>query len=103
MLLKLLQSMPSEPVKKPEEDKSELCKVSGRPLEVVCVDCHERICTNCALFGAHKNHDIRSEEEICNETQVRAEYLMEMFELMETNFDSLTEKVSLLMFKLRIK
>ena len=66
-----------------EEPATDKCKEHGRQIEVVCVDCRERICTNCALFGSHKNHDIRSEEEIRNETQVRGEYLMEMYEIME--------------------
>ena len=50
-----------------------------RKLEIICVDDKQRICANCALFGNHKNHDIRMEEEIMNEINVRTECLMEMF------------------------
>mmetsp|Transcript_13628 Transcript_13628/g.21334 ORF Transcript_13628/g.21334 Transcript_13628/m.21334 type:complete len:85 (-) Transcript_13628:1528-1782(-) len=37
------------------------CPVHRRKLEIICITCKERICSNCALFGNHKNHDIRME------------------------------------------
>ena len=39
--------------------KEELCKEHGRKIEIICIQDRTRICANCALFGAHKNHDIR--------------------------------------------
>jgi hypothetical protein len=77
-LFKLLSSMQDHP-----ESNDSLCAAHGRQLEVICMDCMKRICTNCALFGDHKNHDIRSEEEIRTETKVKFEYMTEMYEIMD--------------------
>jgi hypothetical protein len=60
-------------------DTGEMCPSHNRPLEVICVDHKKRICTNCALFGDHKNHDIRMEEELLTEIASRTELLIEMF------------------------
>ncbi len=59
-----------------------LCATHKRKLEVVCVLCKERICTNCALFGKHRGHDIRTEEEIFKEISERADYLIEMYDVL---------------------
>lgn len=56
-----------------------------RKLEIICLDDHERICSNCALFGQHKNHYIRMEAEVLNEIEVRTECLIEMYEMVEQN------------------
>lgn len=45
-------------------EKFPKCKVHGKPLEMICIDHKERICTNCALFGEHKSHLIKPVEEI---------------------------------------
>ena len=45
----------------PQQD---LCPIHGKPLDVICVTCKERTCSNCALFGAHKGHDVRPEQEV---------------------------------------
>lgn len=62
-----------------------MCKIHQRKLEIICIDDKERICSNCALFGKHKNHDIRMETDVLNEIQVRTECLMEMYEMIESN------------------
>lgn len=60
-----------------------MCPTHNRKLEIICIDDQERICSNCALFGAHKNHDVRMETEVLREIQLRTELLMEMYEIME--------------------
>ena len=42
------------------------CMQHNKPLEVFCITkgCHKRVCTNCALFGDHKMHKIKSEDDI---------------------------------------
>ena len=57
------QSMPSQPsmAMKPEEPAGDLCMQHKRKIEIICIDCKERICSQCALFGNHKPHDIRME------------------------------------------
>jgi hypothetical protein len=44
-----------------------LCHIHQRKLEIICIDDQERICSNCALFGNHKNHDVRMETEVLKE------------------------------------
>ena len=62
-----------------------MCPTHKRKLEIICIDCQERICSNCALFGQHKNHDVRMENEVLHEIQIRTECLIEMYELIEQN------------------
>lgn len=38
--------------------------IHKRNIEVVCLDCKEMICTNCALFGQHRGHSIYSEDDL---------------------------------------
>jgi hypothetical protein len=52
-----------------------------RKIEIICIDCRDRICSNCALFGNHKNHDIRMETEVVEEINIRTECLMEMYQI----------------------
>eukprot|EP00357_Protocruzia_adherens_P002986 CAMPEP_0115046582 /NCGR_PEP_ID=MMETSP0216-20121206/48824_1 /TAXON_ID=223996 /ORGANISM="Protocruzia adherens, Strain Boccale" /LENGTH=548 /DNA_ID=CAMNT_0002429669 /DNA_START=60 /DNA_END=1706 /DNA_ORIENTATION=+ len=66
------------------QDKN-MCPIHDRKLEVVCVDDQQRICTNCALFGDHKSHDIRAEEDVLKEITLRAECLYEMYQVIEQN------------------
>ena len=42
-----------------------ICKDHERPQELVCLSgCKVRVCPHCALFGAHKGHDVREEAEV---------------------------------------
>ncbi len=43
----------------------------------------KRICAQCALFGNHKGHDVRMEEEVIKEISLKVECLMEMYQAME--------------------
>lgn len=49
------------------------------------MDDRVRICSNCALFGNHKNHDIRQEPDVISEVEERTESLIEIYEQMESN------------------
>ena len=70
-----IQSQP-EPV-----DQGDLCPTHKKKIEIICIDCKERICSNCALFGVHKPHDIRMEQDVLDEISLRSECLMEMYQL----------------------
>jgi hypothetical protein len=70
----------------------DVCPVHKRRLEVICVNCQVRICTNCALFGDHKNHDIREEAEVLNEISLRAELLIDIYQLIEQNKSNLGDQ-----------
>ena len=63
-----------------------------RKLEVICVDDQVRIWTNCALFGDHKNHDIREEGEVLKEIALRTELLIDIYELIEQNKNNLGDQ-----------
>ena len=69
-----------------------LCKEHHRRLEIVCIDHRCRICTNCALFGSHKNHEIKTEEEVYKEVGQRAESLIDIFSLIEMNQNKLFDE-----------
>ena len=64
-----------------ENDK--LCPIHMKKMDLFCLEDNERICTNCALFGDHKNHEIDEEEEILKSINVRAEKLLEILEKIE--------------------
>jgi hypothetical protein len=71
----------------------ELCANHKRPLEVICVDDRVKICTNCALFGDHKNHDIRNEEELLIELCTKAEILLESLEIIDFSLENYEKRV----------
>ena len=62
-----------------------MCTVHHRKLEIICIDDKVRICSNCALFGKHKNHDVRMEADVMEEIRIRTECLIEMYDLIEHN------------------
>jgi hypothetical protein len=64
----------------------------SRPLELICVDDKMRICTQCALFGDHKGHEVRLEEDIRQEIAIKVEVIMEMYKAMETSSNELASK-----------
>lgn len=69
-----------------------MCVHHNRKLEVICVDDRVRIWTNCALFGDHKNHDIREEAEVINEITLRTELLIDIYDLIEQNKTNLGDQ-----------
>lgn len=60
----------------------------NRPLEIICLEHKIKLCTNCALFGEHKNHKIVNEEDFIKEIEVKAEILIELFEMVDNNIIS---------------
>ena len=62
-----------------------MCLEHGKPRELICVNCKKKCCHTCALFGAHKSHDVREHADTINEIQNRMEVLLEMYQLVETN------------------
>ena len=60
-----------------------MCPEHNRKIEIICITCQTRICSNCALFGAHKGHDIRMENEVVSEITLRTELLMQIFQLVQ--------------------
>ena len=56
-----------------------LCATHKKPLDLVSITSRERICSNCALFGVHKGHDIKEETAVLEEIALRAEALTHLF------------------------
>ena len=57
----------------------ELCEEHNRKVEIICIQDRMRICSTCALFGQHKGHDVREEQEVVTELTVRTELLIQMY------------------------
>jgi hypothetical protein len=56
-----------------------MCLEHAKPRELICVNCKIKCCHTCALFGAHKSHDVREHADTINEIQDRMEVLLEMY------------------------
>jgi hypothetical protein len=57
----------------------------------VCVDDKMRICSQCALFGQHKGHDVRMEDDVQKEISLKVEVIMEMYQAMSAMTDELRD------------
>jgi hypothetical protein len=80
------------PIPAPDFNPLSTCLQHRRPLEIVCLDHCVKICTTCALFGDHKNHSLRSEDDIIKETSIKAEILIQYYEIIEKNADKFEEE-----------
>jgi len=80
-----------------------LCQQHGKPFEIVCIEDKCRICSNCALFGAHRNHEIKPEGEVLKEIASRAEHLIDVFQMIQKHEASVHEdgEISTLQEKLQ--
>ena len=52
----------------------------NRKLEMICLEEVCKICTNCAIFGRHKNHNVINIDEFIKDIECKAEKLIELFE-----------------------
>jgi len=55
------------------------------------VTCKLRICSHCALFSAHKNHEFKQEQEVINEISLKAEILITMYQGLEDEKNQLKD------------
>lgn len=60
------------------------CPMHNRRREIVCVEDRVKICTSCALFGDHKNHNLKTEEDLLKELFIKSEILIEYFDIIDT-------------------
>jgi len=67
--------------KKREETQAKLskgrCKLHQRPLELICLQDKKRICTDCALFGDHLNHKVKSCPDLLSEEHENLKTMLE--------------------------
>lgn len=59
------------------------CAEHRKKLEYVCLDDRIKVCANCALFGRHRGHNVKPEEDIMREITIRAECLFDLLQLIE--------------------
>ena len=59
------------------------------------MDHQVKICSNCALFGAHKNHEVQSEDFLFKTVTTRAERLLEIFETLEAKRSQIFTRMDL--------
>ena len=52
----------------------------NRNLEMICLEEACKICTNCAIFGHHKNHNVINIDEFVKDVECKADKLIELFE-----------------------
>jgi hypothetical protein len=62
------------------EVEVEMCLLHQKPIEVVCINDHQRLCSKCAIFGQHKGHDFRSLEEIDNTNKKYYQQIIAIFD-----------------------
>lgn len=41
-----------------------MCLLHNKEIDLVCIEDGVGICTNCALFGEHKNHNIKTVDSV---------------------------------------
>jgi len=70
---------------------------------VICIDHQTRICTNCALFGVHKNHNIRPELDVQFEITSRAESLLNLYQEVDNNQNHIESEAFFDFYKGKIK
>jgi hypothetical protein len=83
MVASVLSSTASAAKPEPVAPEGDLCMKHKRRIEIICIDCKERICSNCALFDDHRLHNIKMETEVLEEITNRSECLMEMYQMIE--------------------
>ncbi len=52
----------------------------NRNLEMICLEEICKICTNCAIFGQHKNHNVINIDEFVKDVECKADKLIELYE-----------------------
>jgi hypothetical protein len=56
-----------------EDPHSNMCLLHRKEADLVCIDHGIRICSNCALFGEHKLHQIKTVDNVVEECTTVAE------------------------------
>ena len=73
----------------------------NRNLEMICLEEICKICTNCAIFGHHKNHNVINIDEFVKDVECKAQKLIELFE--NVNEGSIKKELDVINEKSKIK
>ena len=74
-------------------DKPSLCAEHKKKLDYVCINCKSKICSHCALMGAHKEHEIKAMEDVHADVAMRTGCLMDMFEIIDKTEAELSDSI----------
>jgi len=88
-LLKVIQKKPEV---RPRPEDLGRCAEHRKKLEYVCLDDRIKVCANCALFGRHRGHNVKPEEDIMREITIRAECLFDLLQLIEKSRDTVLDE-----------
>jgi B-box zinc finger len=73
--------------------KPNICPEHKKKLEYVCINDQIKICSYCALMGAHKDHEIKAMEDVHNEVAMRTGCLMDMVEIIDKTEIELSDTI----------
>ena len=73
--------------------KPNICAEHKKKLEYVCINDQIKICSHCALMGAHKDHEIKAMEDVHNEVIMRTGCLMDMLEIIDKTETELSDTI----------
>lgn len=68
-----------------------MCLEHAKPRDLICVGCRKKCCDTCALFGSHKGHDVWQRTKTMEEIKMRTEVLIEMYEWLDKEAQTLDE------------
>jgi RING-type zinc-finger/B-box zinc finger len=71
--------------KKESEESKKMCPIHKKKRKIICLTCRDIICSKCAIFSIHKEHDLKMEDEMKKEITQRGEYLLELYNLIKQN------------------
>ena len=75
----LLESVSPKSQSKEKESFIDFCTEHNKKLEIVCLTDKMKICVSCALFGNHKNHEVKEVDTVIREISHKAECIMQQF------------------------
>jgi hypothetical protein len=70
-----------------------VCQEHKKKLEYVCINDKTRICSRCALIGSHKDHEIKTLEDVHKEVVTRAGVLVDMLEIIDKTEAELSDTI----------
>ena len=72
--------------------KTEICKEHEKKTEIICINCSQRICYQCGLFGKHRNHKIIDYSKFLSEINSYKIEIMKKKKILENKEDFLKGK-----------
>jgi hypothetical protein len=74
MGLKMPTEQPPATTAEDKDKENDMCLLHGKEADLMCIDHSIRICSSCALFGEHKQHRIKTIDNVIEECTQVAEH-----------------------------